>query len=177
MKVTMRPAVQALSAILIWLASMPPRLAASEPLDFHFDSVRVEQSTLGSRRAGLLCLPQGSIRWRDIAASDKALTANLVKSIGEEVLGAGRTKGLRIEIVGLSVQSCAKRFGFGDSGVLSGTGKIEIDWAGPALATQIAHTASRFSFKQENAGSGGILSVAMRAAFADLQPELPTNRQ
>lgn len=160
------------SAVLLCSAAASGQGRAPDAPEFRFDSLFVEQSTLGSRRVGLLCLPWGSLMWRDAAAPDKLLTSGMVAQIVAEGVGAGASASLGAQVVRLKVKSCAKHYGLGDAGALSGSGTITVRWSGLGDGGQSVTTVSPFKFEGAQAGSGAILAAAMRAATASLAPHL-----
>ena len=101
------------------------------------------ESAVGPVRAGLLCLPKGSLRGRDFVRSERDL-AKMVRQAASELDGHGQAfDGLQIHFQALRVKLCAKSwgvFGMGDTQALSGKADFVFAWRGSDVpaATQVS---------------------------------------
>ncbi|CAM8636318.1 MULTISPECIES: hypothetical protein [Sphingobium] len=98
------------------------------------------ESAVGPVRAGLLCLPKGTVRGKDFVRSQRDL-ARMVRQAASEQNGTGRAfADLQIHFQGLRVQLCAKSwgvFGMGDTQALSGKADFVFAWSrGPGTPAE-----------------------------------------
>lgn len=95
---------------------------------------------VGSKRAGLMCLPQGVVHWGDVATGGSLDQREIVQDALEdagvavtplgEVGGGGERAHLRVRgtVRTAAFRLCAKRFGLGDAKTYSGDVAIEMEW-------------------------------------------------
>ncbi|HKX22344.1 MAG TPA: hypothetical protein VJM81_03610 [Rhizorhapis sp.] len=126
----------------------------------------VADTPIGPRKAGLMCLPNGKVRWGDIntGTSDdlRAILAERLNAIGlppRSGLGRDDMIPLRARIISLTVSACAKKFGLGQPGALTGKGIIETEWVG---STRSFVTRANFSFQPTRDTQAPVLSAAFR---------------
>jgi hypothetical protein len=91
---------------------------------------------VGARRAGLMCLPQGAVYWRDLSARDDRWSIQLIDDAlaadGLAVDRSTRMAASRVEIRGeirrIGFSLCARRWGPGDASALDGDGALQMEW-------------------------------------------------
>jgi hypothetical protein len=93
-------------------------------------------ASVGVRKAGLLCLPNGAIQWRDLAARDERWVLQLIDdALAQNGLSIDRSGGVRPSVVGIrgeikriGFRLCARRWALGDGSMLDGDGALQIEW-------------------------------------------------
>lgn len=102
------------------------------------ETVLQKDTVLGSKKAGLLCMPNGKVRWGDVSPDDAALTdlfarnlrnAGLKVSLSQEADKVDGIPGLKVTLTDFKVSACARRWGFGDRGTMTGQGTVAISWS------------------------------------------------
>jgi len=91
---------------------------------------------VGARRAGLMCLPQGAVRWRELSARDDRWSIALIEdALAQEGLAVDRaaraaasTVLVRGELRRVMLRVCARRWGLGDPSSLDGDGVLQMEW-------------------------------------------------
>lgn len=123
------------------LLSVGAAVAAPIPMRFILlpvETVLQKDTVLGPKKAGLLCMPNGKVRWRDISPDDAALTdlvarhlraAGLKVSSSLETDNVDGTTPLKVTVTDFKVAACARRWGFGDRGTMTGQGTVSMSWS------------------------------------------------
>lgn len=91
---------------------------------------------VGARRAGLMCLPQGAVRWRELSARDDRWSIALIEdALAQEGLAVDRSARaaaskilVRGELRRVMLHVCARHWGLGDPSSLDGDGALQIEW-------------------------------------------------
>jgi hypothetical protein len=140
----------------------------------------VADTPVGPKKAGLACLPNGKVRWGDLdpgANADlRARLANKLRSAGLRIdapNGAGRV--LHVRILALRVSACAKKFGLGRPGSLSGKGTIDIEWT--VEGTSVSQSSSfmthaDFTFTPSGDNHVTIIDAAFEKSARMVAPQL-----
>lgn len=96
---------------------------------------------LGKKRAGMICLPNGSVNFRDLRLPPAEMigrdVSEMLKSAGLDVSSPDLSGfadqsvpyGIIATIVGIDLSVCAKRWGLGDASTVKGTAAVTIDWS------------------------------------------------
>jgi hypothetical protein len=128
-------------AFLVLAAAALP--AASPPPARVYAVVRVGSvldpaAVVGRKRAGALCLPNGAIRWSDVAAGtatdQRELVQDALEDAGVAVTPFGEaqdrrgTARLRATVQAARFDLCARRWGLGDGKAMSGEAGITVEW-------------------------------------------------
>lgn len=179
---------QALAGLLLLAAACgysSPGTAAVAPQSIvlaHVNHAFNKDSVIGPRRAGLLCLPNGVVRWGDLNGGAKedllGMLANRLRTSGaavKSVSGAGGEIRLHARIVNLRVKACAKKFGLRRPAALSGGGVIDIEWVQEADAKGFDRpliTHADFVFQPNSENAAPILDAAFSASAQQLLAQL-----
>jgi hypothetical protein len=91
---------------------------------------------VGARRAGLMCLPQGAVRWRELSARDDRWSIALIEdalaqaglAVDRSARAAASSVLVRGELRRVMLRVCARRWGLGDPSSLDGEGAIQMEW-------------------------------------------------
>jgi len=133
---------------------------------------------IGSKKAGLVCLPNGSIRWtKDLVLSEAelrtALSQGLNGSDGHFAQSESsifrepdRAKYLiAAHISRAKFDVCATRWGLGDRHAIKGTGRITIDWKVYSTADRslVLELQTDEGVDQPDASAGGIRALVVKA--------------
>lgn len=109
-----------------------------------------ERAKIGSKRAGLLCFPNGALRWGDVARrGDESLIASASAALAASGLSLAdppseifenRAPPSRFRITGvvteLSASLCAPGWGLGQREAYKGSGRLRIVWSVHEQATR-----------------------------------------
>lgn len=122
---------------------------------------QITSRDLGPKRAGALCLPSGSVSWSDIGPSEPESPTSILRSL----LADRPTSPISVvEIVHLRVSACSKKYLFGQTGMISGTGEITLAWTIAGRAEPLV-TRTKFEFTKHARGSAGLFHAALRAGL------------
>lgn len=144
-----------------------------------------DDEVVGAKRAGLACLPNGAIRWGDVATGGTMDQREIVQDAAEDAglpvtpLGMIRDGGarsvlnLRGAIRAASFSLCARGWGFGgiggvgDRARMSGDATLSVEWrvedqAGGGAATYVSHSAAHL-----DAHHAASLGAIYRGLLAD----------
>lgn len=91
---------------------------------------------VGARRAGLMCLPQGAVHWRELSARDDrwsiALIEDALAQAGLVVDRSARATASNVLVRGelrrVMLRVCARHWGLGDPSSLDGDGVLQMEW-------------------------------------------------
>jgi hypothetical protein len=134
---------------------------------------------VGTRRAGTLCLPDGSLRWSDVADAgtmdQRELAEDAFEDAGVPVtpLGTGpeRATRLRGTVRAAHFSMCARRWLGGGSKALSGDATLTVEWRAETMdgAPPASHvsTVSRRIDAQHAAPAGAIYRLLLGDAARD----------
>lgn len=128
--------------------------ALADPPDTIYSVVRIgsalgDDDKVGSRRAGLMCLPQGVLRWSDLASAGSMDQREAVQDVLEDAglavtpLGEASETGVRGRrhlrvrgtVIAAAFSLCAKHWGLGNGKALSGDTGLDIEWRAESLAS------------------------------------------
>lgn len=138
------------------------------------------ENPIGSKRAGLVCLPNGTLRWRDLnAGSDEVLRENFIRRLRDLKVDATDVgvNGYGVHLTGrlldLSVKACARKWGLGQKRALTGSGVIEFEWIRSVDGTSHSFsTRSEFSFDPDRSANAPIVDAALQAVAQSLVAKL-----
>lgn len=140
------------------------------------------ETALGPRKAGLMCLPNGKVRWGDLGPVGpnelQDMLARQLRNLGIIIVSAdiAPTSGgdrVSAQIDSLHINGCARKWGLGKQRALSGTGTIGVSWtisSGEVSSVNRFHTESAFAFDQTKGDS--ILAKAFEAVATAGAPQL-----
>ncbi len=157
-------------------ADAGPRLAASDirtittSIDFPIDDV------VGPVRAGLMCLPNSSLRGRDFVRSQRDLALLMQQVADERDVGGPAIDGLKVGFKAMRVKLCAKSwgvFGTGDRQDLSGEADFVFDWSAAGLLTEPREVRVQIKVsKGEAMPPSDIMREALRQLLAQIRQNL-----
>lgn len=145
-----------------------------------------DDEIVGQKRAGLMCLPNGSIRWSDVTVGTSMDQREIVQDVledegvavtplGEFVASnsAGRVLRLRGSVRSASFSLCARHWGTGDARALSGDTRLEIEWRAEsrddaAVEQRHVSTVTRRADGAHAAPLGAIYRALLKDAARDL---------
>ena len=159
-------------------AAPPARVYVVERLG---DSIGADDS-IGPKRAGLMCLPNGHIRWRDLMPGERADRRDIVEDALEDaglpiVSGAPSATRRQFRVRGLvteaSASLCARQQLIGDKAALSGTAHVTIEWrvedvADPVSSRRHVSTITRSIAGKDAASASTIGRALVSEAARDL---------
>ncbi len=160
------------------LALLPFPAIAAPPLRVYVverlgDGIGADDS-IGPKRAGLICLPSGHIRWRDLVPGERADRREIVQDALEDAglpilstASASTRRQFRIRglVTEASANLCARQQLLGDSAALSGTARLTIEWriedvADPGTSRRHVSAVDR-KIAAGNAASAGTIGRAL----------------
>ena len=138
-----------------------------------------DEQIVGSRRAGLMCLPLGSIRWSDVATGTGMDQREAVQDVLEDegvtvaplAESAGSTLRIRGSVTTADFRLCARRWALGDAKALSGDAQLSMEWRIEGRADPSAKHLSAVSVHidpKHAASTGAIYRLLLKAAAQDL---------
>jgi len=140
---------------------------------------------VGARRAGLMCLPQGAVRWRELSARDDrwsiALIEDALAQEGLVVDRAARAKASSVLVRGalrrVVLRVCARHWGLGDPFSLDGDGALEMEWRvldAEGLPHAHVSSVSRHVDRHQATTAADLYEMLLGDAAADLARWLKT---
>lgn len=159
-------------------ADAAPRLAGSDirtiatSIDFPLEAV------VGPVRAGLMCLPNSTLRGRDFVRSQRDLTLLVQQVAYEQNADSHRLDGLKIGFKAMRVKLCAKSwgvFGTGDRQALSGDADFVFEWSVESHLSMEPRTV-RLQIKvgrDQAMPSNDIMREALNQLLARIRKDLP----
>lgn len=147
-----------------------------------------EDEKVGTRKAGLMCLPNGSLRWKDVSTGANIDQREIVQDVLEDrglrvaSLGAPGPTRRQVRLRGILKAAdftlCARDW-LGDHNALSGNARLEIEWRAEEVngaEADLRHvSAIRRHFDRHDAASlGAIYRLLLEEAAKDLADWLPT---
>lgn len=146
-------------------------------------SALTDDDLVGSKRAGLMCLPNGAIRWGDVGTGGSMDQREVVQDALEDAglamtpLGSfgGGTAGhpalhLRATVRAAAFRLCAKHY-VGDARALSGDAALELEWRVEGLdGSEASHVSqvSRHIDEHHAASLAGIYRQLLGDAAVDV---------
>ncbi|WP_174273783.1 hypothetical protein [Sphingomonas bacterium] len=189
----MRPAAASAGCLAILLAATSAPAAPPPAPVYVVDRMRdliSPDEVVGTRRAGLMCLPNGTIRWKDIPQGDaldrREIIQDVLEDEGQHVASLGGTVAARrqVRIRGVvraaAFRLCARQW-LGDRGALSGDAHLEMEWRaenGDGADPGLRHvsTIDRHFDGKQAASLGTLFRAMLEASARDLVQWLGTAR-
>jgi hypothetical protein len=149
-----------------------------------------DDDLVGSKRAGLVCLPNGAIRWRDVGTGgsmdQREVVQDALEDTGLAVTPLGFSSNgsaahpvlhLRATVKAAAFRLCAKHY-LGDARALSGDAALELEWRVEALdGSEVSHVSkiSRHIDESHAASLAGIYRQLLSDAAVDAAGWLRTS--
>jgi len=122
--------------LLLVAAAANPNVAPGVPMAIHIDYKLDPETVIGPVRAGMLCLPNGKLRWRDLRLpgllDSQALVARALASGGMNVVTRDAGPSKRGGFINLAIETAHLRLCMpGLSGVVGkprGEGNMRLHW-------------------------------------------------
>lgn len=175
---------------MAWLLTTEPSQAISLVDKVFVVEIKSElplSKSVGVRKAGMICLPSGTVTWRDVAPDAKSTAVAIEQVLNAKVpeAGDGATTSapptqsrfvLTGRIVGAKVDLCMPQWGAGKllshRRTLKGSGSLEVVWSVYDQAKKATFldrsTERRFTFREDDVTASDILQRQVVEAAGEI---------